>query len=117
VKQILKWKPVHLLKKLDPTTNVVTRSLLLGSLLTLGTSALAFAQSGTGIPIMDGILQFIQDYKGGLAMVGIAVLGAGLLTRLFAPDWSRDHKSAFISMIAGGIVLSMVGEIAALIVG
>jgi hypothetical protein len=111
----VKRKLVKLLKKVDPTRNRAARISLLVCLLTLGTSAMAFAQ--TGIPIMDGILDFIQEYKGGLAMVGIAVLGAGLLTRLFAPDWSRDHKSAFISMIAGGIVLSMVGEIAQLIVG
>jgi hypothetical protein len=111
----VKRKLMRLLRKLNPVSNVATRSLLLGSLLLLGTSALAFAQ--TGIPIMDGILDFIQTYKGGLAMVGVAVLGAGLLTRLFAPDWSRDHKPAFVSMIAGGIVLSMVGEIANLIVG
>jgi hypothetical protein len=111
----VKRKLVQLLKKVDPTRNRAARISLLVCLLTLGTSAMAFAQ--TGIPIMDGILDFIQEYKGGLAMVGIAVLGAGLLTRLFAPDWSRDHKSAFISMIAGGIVLSMVGEIAQLIVG
>jgi hypothetical protein len=104
-----------LVKKLDPSANVVTRSLFLAGLLVLGTSAMAFAQ--TGIPIMDGILDFIQQYKTGLAMLGVAIAGAGMLTRLFAPDWSRDHKSAFISMIAGGVVLSMVSQIASLIVG
>ena len=71
----------------------------------------------TDIPILDGILAFIESYKLGIAMVGVAVVGLGLLTRAVAPDWSRDHKPALISMIVGGIVLTMIPDIAALIVG
>ena len=108
-------KSLALLKRLDPKDNRVTRVLCMVAVMTVGITPAAFAQSG--IPIMDGILQFIQDYKGVISMVGVAVFGVGLLTRLVAPDWSRDHKPAFVSMILGGIVLSMVDEIATLIVG
>ena len=71
----------------------------------------------TDIPILDGILAFIESYKLGIAMVGVAVVGLRLLTRAVAPDWSRDHKPALISMIVSGIVLTMISDITSLIIG
>ena len=108
-------RSLSMLKRLNPRDNRATRVLCLAAVMTIGVTQVAFAQSG--LPILDGILQFIQDYKGVITTVGVAVFGVGLLTRLVAPDWSRDHKAAFVSMILGGIVLSMVDDIAALIVG
>ena len=108
-------KSFSLLKRLDPQRNKVTRVLLLVSLLTIGTASLAFAQSG--VPIVDGILQFIEDYKLAIAMLGVAVVGVGLLARVVAPDWAGQHRSAVPSMVMGGIILTMIPTIAQLIVG
>ena len=45
----------------------------------------------TGIPILDTILQLIQDYRLGIAMVGLAVIAVGLLMRPIAPEWSANN--------------------------
>jgi hypothetical protein len=104
------------LARLNPQDNTATRVLFLVTLLMISAAPTAFAQQ-TNIPILDGILQFIEDNKAGIAMVGVAVAGVGLLSKVFAPDWSRDHRGGIVSMVLGGIILAMVPEIANMIVG
>ncbi len=103
------------LKKLDPRANKVTRVLVLVTLLMVSTSTLAFAQSS--IPIIDGILDFIEDNKLAIAMLGAAVVAMGFLSKPIAPDWSSNHRGAIVSMVVGGIILALLPDIAALIVG
>lgn len=104
-----------MLKRLDPRDNPATRVLCLVALLTVSTSTAAFAQ--TSIPILDGILDFIESNKLAIAMVGVAVVGIGMLSKVVAPDWSSNHRGAFVGMVVGGIILAMIPEIAALVVG
>jgi len=70
----------------------------------------------TGIPILDAILDFIDSYKLGIAMIGIAVIGMGLLIKPVFPSlW--DRREAIVYMVIGGVVLVMIPTLAALIVG
>jgi hypothetical protein len=71
----------------------------------------------TGIPILDTILQLIQDYRLGIAMVGLAVIAMGLLMRPIAPEWSANNRSAIAAMVIGGIILALLPTLAAAIVG
>ena len=71
----------------------------------------------TGIPILDQILALIEDYKLGIAMVGIAVIAVGLLLRPIAPEWSAHNRTAVATMVIGGIVLALLPTLAAAIVG
>ena len=71
----------------------------------------------TGIPILDTILQLIQDYRLGIAMVGLAVIAMGMLMRPIAPEWSAHNRSAVATMVIGGIVLALLPTLAAAIVG
>ena len=71
----------------------------------------------TGIPILDQILAIIEQYKLGLAMVGIAVVAVGLLLRPIAPEWSANNRAAVATMVIGGIVLTLLPTLAAAIVG
>jgi hypothetical protein len=71
----------------------------------------------TGIPILDTILGLIDQYKLGFAMMGLAVIAVGLLSKPFAPDWSAAHRSAIVAMVVGGIVLALLPTLAAAIVG
>ena len=71
----------------------------------------------TGIPILDQILALIEQYKLGIAMVGIAVVGVGLLLRPIAPEWSAHNRSAVATMVIGGIILTLLPTLAAAIVG
>ena len=71
----------------------------------------------TGIPILDAILGLIEDYKLGIAMIGIAVVAVGLLLRPIAPEWSAHNRTAVATMVIGGIILTMLPTLAAAIVG
>jgi len=71
----------------------------------------------TGIPILDEILALIEQYKLGLAMVGIAVVAVGLLLKPIAPEWSANNRTAVATMVIGGIVLTLLPTLAAAIVG
>ena len=71
----------------------------------------------TGIPILDAILALIEQYKLGLAMVGIAVVAVGLLLKPIAPEWSANNRAAVATMVIGGIVLTLLPTLAAAIVG
>ncbi|MBN1657229.1 MAG: hypothetical protein JXA93_02455 [Anaerolineae bacterium] len=71
----------------------------------------------TGIPILDAILALIEEYKLGLAMVGIAVVAVGLLLKPIAPEWSAHNRTAVATMVIGGIVLTLLPTLAAAIVG
>ncbi|MBN1661664.1 MAG: hypothetical protein JXA93_24935 [Anaerolineae bacterium] len=71
----------------------------------------------TGIPILDQILALIEQYKLGLAMVGIAVVAVGLLLKPIAPEWSANNRTAVATMVIGGIVLTLLPTLAAAIVG
>jgi hypothetical protein len=71
----------------------------------------------TGIPILDQILALIEQYKLGLAMVGIAVVAVGLLLKPIAPEWSAHNRTAVATMVIGGIVLTLLPTLAAAIVG
>jgi len=71
----------------------------------------------TGIPILDQILALIEQYKLGIAMVGMAVIAVGLLLRPIAPEWSAHNRTAVATMVIGGIVLTLLPTLAAAIVG
>lgn len=71
----------------------------------------------TGIPILDAILGLIEQYKLGIAMMGLAVIAIGLLSKPIAPDWSASHRSAIVAMVVGGIVLTLLPTLAGAIVG
>jgi hypothetical protein len=71
----------------------------------------------TGIPILDQILALIEQYKLGLAMMGIAVVAVGLLLKPVAPEWSANNRTAVATMVIGGIVLTLLPTLAAAIVG
>jgi uncharacterized membrane protein len=71
----------------------------------------------TGIPILDQILALIDQYKLGIAMIGIAVIAVGLLLRPIAPEWSAHNRTAVATMVIGGIVLALLPTLAAAIVG
>ena len=71
----------------------------------------------TGIPILDQILALIEQYKLGIAMVGMAVVAVGLLLRPIAPEWSAHNRSAVATMVIGGIILTLLPTLAAAIVG
>ena len=71
----------------------------------------------TGIPILDQILALIEEYKLGIAMVGMAVIAVGLLLRPIAPEWSAHNRTAVATMVIGGIILTMLPTLAAAIVG
>ncbi len=71
----------------------------------------------TGIPILDQILALIEQYKLGIAMIGIAVVAVGLLLRPIAPDWSAHNRPAVAAMVIGGIILTLLPTFAAAIVG
>jgi hypothetical protein len=71
----------------------------------------------TGIPILDQILALIDQYKLGIAMVGIAVVAVSLLLRPIAPEWSAHNRTAVATMVIGGIVLALLPTLAAAIVG
>jgi hypothetical protein len=103
--------------RLDPRTNRWTRVSFLLLLLLAGQVSMAFAQGGTGIPILDQILDLIDQYKLGIAMIGLAVVALGLLAKPVAPNWSADNRSAIASMIIGGVLLTLLAPIAAAIVG
>ena len=71
----------------------------------------------TGIPILDQILALIDQYKLGIAMIGIAVIAIGLLMKPIVPEWSAHNRSAIAAMVVGGIILTLLSTIAAAIVG
>ena len=71
----------------------------------------------TGIPILDAILGLIDQYKLGIAMIGLAVIAAGLLMRPIAPEWSGQNRSTLATMVIGGIILTLLPTLAAAIVG
>lgn len=71
----------------------------------------------TGIPILDEILALIDQYKLGLAMIGIAIVAVGLLLKPIAPEWSANNRTAVATMVIGGIVLTLLPTLAAAIVG
>jgi hypothetical protein len=71
----------------------------------------------TGIPILDGILDFIDTNKGAFAAVGIAVVGLALLVKPIFPSLWERNREAIVYMVIGGIVLTMIGTLSALIVG
>jgi MFS family permease len=104
------------IRKLNPQHNRWTLLALLLSLLLAGQIGFAFAQ-GTGVPILDQLLDLIDQYKLGIAMIGIAVVAVGLLARPIAPEWSSNNRSAIASMVIGGILLTMLAPIAGAIVG
>ena len=109
-----------LLVKLNPRSNRATRTLLLAALLTVSIATPVLAQGGgggTGVPIIDGILDFIDSYKLPLAILGVAIIAVGLLAKPVFPDlWDR-HKSSIVYMVLGGILLTMIPTVAGLIVG
>jgi hypothetical protein len=105
-----------LVQKLNPQHNRGSLMALLLTLLLVGQIGFAFAQ-GSGIPIIDQILDLIDQYKLGLAMIGIAVVALGLLARPVAPEWSANNRSAIASMVIGGILLTLLPTIAIAIVG
>lgn len=102
-------------EQVNPQQNRRTLVALLLGLLLAGQVSFAYAQSG--IPIIDAILDFIDQYKLAIAMVGIAVIALGLLAKPVFPDLWNNHRSSLVYMIAGGILLTMIPTIAALIVG
>lgn len=102
-------------ERVNPQQNRWALLALLLLLLLVGQMSFAYAQSG--IPIIDSILDFIDQYKLGIAMAGIAVIGVALLMKPLNPDMWNNHRNSLMYMIAGGIVLMMVPAIAALIVG
>ena len=104
-------------KQFDPRTRRAPRVLLLVTLLAAGVVSPVFAQSGTGIPIIDGILDFIDQYKLAIAMLGVAVVALGLLVKPVFPDLWNSHRSSIVYMVLGGILLTMIPTVAALIVG
>ena len=110
-------KSMSLLRHLDPQSNRAARVLLLTTLLAVGVVSPVFAQGGTGIPIIDGILDFIDQYKLAIAMLGVAVVALGLLVKPVFPDLWNNHRSSIVYMVLGGILLTMIPTVAALIVG
>lgn len=72
---------------------------------------------GTGIPILDTILGLIDQYKTGIAIMGVVVVAIGLLLKPVAPDFSASHRGALVSMVVGGILLALAPTIASAIVG
>lgn len=103
------WKRIH------PQNNRWILMSLLLALLLAGQVSFAHAQSG--VPIIDSILAFIDDYKLAIAMVGIAVVALGLLAKPVFPKLWDSHRDSIVYMIVGGILLTMIPTIAALIVG
>ena len=101
--------------RLNPQHNRWTLLGLLLALLLVGQTGFAFAQSG--IPIIDQILDLIDQYKLGIAMMGLAVIALGALAKPIAPEWSAGNRSAIASMIIGGILLILLPTLAAAIVG
>ena len=101
--------------RLHPRRNRWTLTGLLLALLLVGQINYAFAQSG--IPIIDQILDLIDQYKLGIAMMGLAVIALGALAKPIAPEWSAGNRSAIASMIIGGILLILLPTLAAAIVG
>ena len=71
----------------------------------------------TGIPILDTILDLIMQYRLGIAMMGLAVIGIGLLARPIAPEWSAHNRTAVAMMVIGGVDLILLPTLAAAIVG
>ena len=71
----------------------------------------------TGIPIIDGILDFIESNKLAIAMLGVAVVSVALLIKPVFPELWNNHRSSIVYMVFGGILLTMIPTIAALIVG
>jgi hypothetical protein len=71
----------------------------------------------TGIPILDTILDLIMQYRLGIAMMGLAVIGIGLLARPIAPEWSAHNRTAVAMMVIGGVILILLPTLAAAIVG
>ena len=101
--------------RLNPQHNRWTLLSLLLALLLAGQINYAFAQSG--IPIIDQILDLIDEYKLGIAMIGVAVVALGFLAKPIAPEWSAGNRSAIASMVIGGILLVLLPTLAAAIVG
>jgi hypothetical protein len=110
------WKrTIEQTPKATPRSNRwVLMAVLLGVLL-MGQMSLAYAQSG--IPIIDGILDFIDQYKLGIAMAGVAIIGLAALMRPLNPDMWNNHRNSLLYMIGGVVVLMMIPAIANLIVG
>jgi hypothetical protein len=71
----------------------------------------------TGIPVLDTILDLIMQYRLGIAMMGLAVIGIGLLARPIAPEWSAHNRTAVAMMVIGGVILILLPTLAAAIVG
>ncbi len=107
----------RLARRLNPQRNRYALTSLLLLLLLAGQVSLAFAQGGTGVPILDQLLDLIDQYKLGIAMLGLAVIAVGFLARPIAPEWSANNRSAIASMVIGGVLLTMLPTIAAAIVG
>ena len=99
---------------LNPRDNRLTRSLLL-ALVTLAVASPAFAQSG--IPIVDNILDLIDQWKPAIVMLGVALIAVSLLGRKFLPESVADNRAAIVSMVIGGILLTQLDTIANLIIG
>lgn len=71
----------------------------------------------SGIPIVDGILALIDQWKVGIVMLGWALVAVGLLARKILPESVADNRVAIVSMVAGGFLLSQLNTIATLILG
>jgi hypothetical protein len=100
--------------RLNPGQNPLTRSLLLAAVALVVTSP-AFAQSG--IPIVDGILDLIDQWKPAIVMLGVALIAVGLLGRKILPESVADNRAAITSMVIGGVLLTQLDTITNLIIG
>ena len=107
-----KLKTLH--RRLDSRHNRLTHTLLLVVVLLAVTSP-ALAQSG--VPIVDNILALIDEWKGAIVMLGVAFIAVGLLARKIWPESVMDNRTAMVSMVLGGILLTQLDTIATLIVG
>jgi hypothetical protein len=88
---------------------------LLGLLLVFANFSLTFAQ--TDIPILDQILDLIDQYKLGIAIIGIVVIGVGLLAKPLAPEFAANNRSYIVAMVVGGILITLAPTLAGAIVG
>lgn len=71
----------------------------------------------TGIPILDAILDLIMQWRTGIAIMGLAIVGTGLLMRPIAPEWSGNNRSTVAMMVMGGFILTILPTLASAIIG
>jgi hypothetical protein len=78
---------------------------------------ISYALADTGITVLDQLLELIDQYKLGIAIMGLTVIALGFLARPLLPEASVNARTYTVSMVVGGILLILAPTIAAAIVG